>query len=191
MKTIRLFSIAMMTLMLVACQNNKKETTENDSVTETENTSQTTMAKTAEAVMNAKSGSDVDGTVSFKQMDNGDIMMTLSLTGVEPGRHAVHIHENGDCSADDGTSAGGHWNPTSEDHGEWGDGEHHLGDIGNFEVGDDGVATMTFTTDKWSMNDADTNNILGKSVIVHAKADDFTSQPSGAAGARIACGVIQ
>ena len=119
-------------------------------------------------------------------------MYTVNLKGLEPGEHAIHIHEAGDCSSDDGKSAGGHWNPTDHDHGHLGVGDdYHLGDIGNLNAAEDGTVTLTGTTDKWSMKKGDENSILGHAVIVHAKADDFVSQPSGAAGTRIACGVIE
>ncbi len=106
--------------------------------------------------------------------------------------HAVHIHEFGDCTAKDATSAGGHWNPEGEDHGKLDHGDHfHLGDIGNVTANEDGIATLTGTTDKWSMVEGVSNSIIGKSVVVHEHADDFTSQPSGAAGGRIGCGIIE
>ena len=110
-----------------------------------------------------------------------------------PGSHAVHIHEHGDCSAPDAMSAGGHWNPTSKAHGKWGqaDGEFHLGDIGNIEVGADGKGIIEFVTDLWTIGGGGPNDVVGKSIIVHAMPDDYTSQPTGAAGERIGCGEIQ
>lgn len=141
--------------------------------------------------MSAKSGSNVSGTITFTQNEN-EVAMNVDLKGLTPGMHAIHIHQNGDCSSDDGKSAGGHWDPTSEAHGKWGDEMHHSGDIGNLEVGEDGMAALDFNTDKWCIGcDDDSRNIVGKGVIVHASADDFESQPSGAAGAREACGVIK
>ncbi len=141
--------------------------------------------------MASKSGSSVTGSISFTQKE-GSVEMVANLKGLEEGTHAIHLHENGDCSADDATSAGGHWNPNSKEHGDWEDGMNHMGDIGNLEADSYGNATITFSTDKWCIDcDDDAKNIVGKGVIVHAKADDFTSQPSGAAGQREACGVIQ
>jgi len=119
------------------------------------------------------------------------IDLQVTVQQAPAGTHAVHIHENGDCSAPDASSAGGHWNPTGEDHGEWDVAPHHLGDIGNLEVGEDGEGSLSLSTDKWSMGTGADNDILGKAVIVHAAADDFTSQPTGAAGGRIGCGVIK
>lgn len=87
-------------------------------------------------------------------------------------------------------SAGGHWNPTNTAHGKWGDGEFHLGDIGNITVGKDGTGVIELTTDLWEIGTGSDRDVVGKAIILHAGADDFTSQPSGAAGARIGCGAI-
>ena len=141
------------------------------------------------AVIGSASGSELTGTAMFTQ--SGDtITLTIGIYNVSPGLHAVHIHEKGDCSSPDGTSAGGHWNPTNVAHGKWGEGEFHLGDIGNITVGEDGTGTIELTTDLWEMGTGSDLDIVGKGIIVHAGADDFTSQPSGAAGARIGCGAI-
>lgn len=138
-----------------------------------------------------KSNSNVSGTIVFTQI-SGRVYMEAELQGLTPGTHAIHLHEKADCSADDGTSTGGHWNPTFEPHGAWGDeAGYHKGDIGNFKVGDDGLGSISFDTDQWCIGCEDqTKNILGKAVIVHQGADDFVSQPSGAAGARISCAAV-
>jgi len=133
---------------------------------------------------------DMGGSAIFIKAGS-QVDLQVAVQQAPAGTHAVHIHENGDCSAPDATSAGGHWNPTSEDHGEWDVAPHHLGDIGNLEVGEDGEGSVSLSTDKWSMGTGADNDILGKAVIVHAGADDFTSQPTGAAGGRIGCGVIK
>ena len=94
-----------------------------------------TPSQQAIAIIGSASGSDLTGTAVFTQ--SGDtITLTIEIQNVSPGLHAVHIHEKGDCSAPDGTSAGGHWNPTNVAHGKWGEGEFHLGDIGNITVGE-------------------------------------------------------
>lgn len=142
-------------------------------------------------VMDAKSGSKVSGNISLKEKA-GSVKMKVDVKGLKPGAHAIHIHEKGDCSSEDGKSAGGHWNPTGHDHGEWGKEAFHMGDIGNLEANEEGVASLEFETDKWCIGcDDETKNIIGKSFIIHAGADDFKSQPSGAAGARVACGLIK
>ena len=148
-----------------------------------------TPSKQATATIGSASGSDVTGSAVFKQ--SGDsIALNVEIQNAAPGVHAVHIHEKGDCSSPDGKSAGGHWNPTDVPHGEWGEGEFHLGDIGNMTVGEDGTGKIELTADQWEMGTGSIRDIVGKGIIVHAGADDFTSQPSGAAGARIGCGAI-
>jgi Cu-Zn family superoxide dismutase len=144
----------------------------------------------AEAIIISKSGSEVNGKVVFEER-NGKVTMKALVKGASPGDHAIHIHLMGDCSADDGTSAGGHWNPTEENHGKWGSDSFHRGDIGNLEVGKDGEGRISRTTDLWCIGCEDENkDILGKAIIIHAGIDDFSTQPSGAAGARIGCGEI-
>ncbi len=146
--------------------------------------------KLAEATISAKSDSNVSGLVTFTQKD-GKVMMKAELKGLTPGNHAIHIHENGDCSSDDGKSAGGHWNPTQDKHGEWKHGEFHSGDIGNLIADENGNATIEKESDFWCIGcEDDTKNIVGHAIIVHAGTDDFKSQPSGAAGARVGCGEI-
>lgn len=147
--------------------------------------------KVAVATLEAQSGSNLGGKVTFVE-ENGEVKMEAEITGVDEGEHAIHIHVNGDCS-DDGKAAGGHWNPTDERHGKWGDAEgYHKGDIGNFKADADGRGTITMTTDEWCVGcDDDTKNVVGHSIIIHDGVDDFTSQPSGAAGTRIGCGVIE
>lgn len=147
--------------------------------------------RTAVATLGPASNSGVTGTATFTE-ENGTVTLVLEVQNVKtPGKHAVHIHEFGDCSAPDASSAGGHWNPTNEAHGHWGNDPFHKGDIGNIEIGEDGTGRLTMSTDLWSIGGDSTSNILGRSVIVHEGVDDFTSQPSGNAGGRIACGVIQ
>jgi len=143
--------------------------------------------------MEPKSDSNVQGMVKFVEKD-GQVSMSATFSGLSPGEHAIHIHEKADCSSADGKSTGGHWNPTAEPHGKWGDaGGFHKGDIGNFLANEDGSAEVSFETDAWCIGCGDPNkDILGKAVIVHQGVDDFTSQPSGAAGARISCtGIIE
>lgn len=139
-----------------------------------------------------KSGSKVSGTATFTEKD-GKVTLLAKISGLEPGIHAIHIHEKADCSAGDATSAGGHWNPTFKKHGKWGQAEHHKGDIGNFTTDQQGEGTVLLSTDEWCIGCGDvTKDILGKGLIVHANPDDFTTQPTGNAGARVACaGIIK
>ncbi len=138
----------------------------------------------------AKSGSNASGIATFIEKD-GEVTFKATIKGLKPGVHAIHIHEKGDCSAADATSAGGHWNPTFEKHGKWGVAEYHKGDIGNFNVDASGSGNITMSTDEWCIGCDDENkNILGKSIIVHEGADDFITQPTGDAGGRAACAAI-
>lgn len=146
-------------------------------------------AKQAIATIGPASESSVTGTAVFTQ-DGDQVTLTIEIQNASPGIHAVHIHENGDCSSPDGKSAGGHWNPTGVAHGKWGEGEFHLGDIGNITVGEDGTGSIELTTDLWEIGTGSDVDVVGRGIVVHAGADDFTSQPSGDAGARIGCGAI-
>ncbi|WP_395043640.1 superoxide dismutase family protein [Flavobacterium sp.] len=137
-----------------------------------------------------KSNSSVSGTATFSEK-NGFVTFEAKISGLKPGIHAIHIHEKADCSAADAASAGGHWNPTFKNHGKWSDAEHHKGDIGNFTADVDGNGIISLKTDQWCIGCGDvTKDILGKGLIVHANPDDFTTQPTGNAGGRVACSAI-
>ncbi len=144
----------------------------------------------AVAVISPASGSNVQGEATFKEVGD-EVKVKLHLENLESGKHAFHLHKKGDCSASDATSAGGHWNPTNEEHGKRGHGEFHKGDVANVVANSNGNVEFTMKVDGWSVGGEKKSDILGQAVIIHAGADDFTSQPSGAAGARVACGVIQ
>ena len=144
--------------------------------------------KSAMATLAPASKSKVSGTISFKEVDGG-VEVTANLEGLKPGDHAYHVHEKGDCSAPDATSAGGHFNPGGHAHGSPDAEAHHEGDFGNLTAGKDGKATKTFVM-KGITLDASPTSIVGKGFIVHEKADDFKTQPTGNAGGRVACGVI-
>ncbi|MEC5158435.1 superoxide dismutase family protein [Chryseobacterium sp. MP_3.2] len=135
----------------------------------------------------SKSGTATQGTAKFTQTGK-NVEMDLNVYKLTPGIHAVHIHEKGDCSAADGSSAGGHWNPTTMDHGKWDTAAFHMGDIGNLNADKNGTARVIFKTDKWCIGCNDpAKNIIGKSIIVHADKDDFKTQPTGNAGGRVGC----
>ncbi len=140
----------------------------------------------AVAELQPTTGNEAHGTVTFEQTDEG-VRVTVQLEGVPAGEHGFHIHENGDCS-DDGKAAGGHFNPEGTAHGAPDTTERHVGDLGNVTADDDGVVYAEFTDAMLAFDGP--HAILGKAVILHADADDFTSQPTGAAGGRIACGII-
>jgi len=175
-------------ISILACKK-KKENIKVEDVSKSE----IVKDKKVKIALNAKSNSNVSGNVVFKEVE-GNVSMTAIISGLSAGQHAIHIHQSADCSSEDGKSAGGHWNPTARPHGKWGaETGYHKGDIGNFTADDNGHGTISFTTDEWCIGCGDeTKDILGKAVIVHAGQDDLSSQPSGAAGARVSCaGIIQ
>ena len=185
----------MILVLAYTCKDGKKTEKEGSAATEepVEKMVEEVNVEVIKFSMEPKSDSNVKGEVVFTE-ENGMVMMKATLSGLSPGEHAIHIHEKADCSSDDGKSSGGHWNPTHEPHGKWGADEgYHKGDIGNFTADADGNAVVEFSTDQWCIGCEDVNmNILGKAVIVHQGVDDFTSQPSGAAGARVSCtGIIE
>ena len=147
-------------------------------------------ASGADIVMTPASGSLVSGKLHATPMQNG-VRITGELGGLSRGStHAIHIHEKGDCSAADATSAGGHFNPAQQQHGRAGSGPHHGGDMDNIVANANGVAVVNVQAIGVSLGGGDTD-IGGRAVVVHAAPDDYQSQPAGNAGARVACGVIQ
>lgn len=180
-------------LLLAACASQKprptgEPTETSDSQPQGEGASES--VSSAIAPLESKSGTQAGGMATFTARE-GQVTLELMVDNAPPGTHAVHLHETGDCSAQDASSAGGHWNPTGAPHGRFGENGFHLGDIGNVEIASDGTGRLTFTTEHWTLGGGGEHDILGKAVLVHAAADDFDTQPSGGAGARIACGVIQ
>jgi len=138
-------------------------------------------------VLHPTEGNKVTGLVTFtKEGDN--IKVVADIQNLKPGSHGFHIHQYGDCSAPDASSAGDHFNPAGLEHGARTDSVRHTGDFGNIEADENGNAHVEFTDSFISFTGE--NSIIGKAVIVHEKADDLKSQPSGNAGSRLACGVI-
>ncbi|MBP0903359.1 superoxide dismutase family protein [Mariniflexile gromovii] len=181
--------LAMVLLMgFTSCKKVKKDTETTDTeVIETE----VVAPKTLTVELTPKSDSSVSGNVVFTE-ENGTVNMVATIKGLEPGEHAIHIHESSDCSSPDGKSTGGHWNPTNQPHGKW-DAEtgYHKGDIGNLTADENGDASISMSTDEWCIGCGDeTKDIIGKGIIVHAGVDDFKTQPTGDAGGRISCGGI-
>jgi Cu-Zn family superoxide dismutase len=146
-------------------------------------------APTALAIIESRSGSTVTGKVVFTQLSSGETRAEVWIANATPGTHGLHIHEKGDCSAPDATSAGGHFNAAGNPHAAPADKTRHNGDFGNIEIGADGKGQMTITTDMLTVTPGP-NCVVGKSVIFHEKADDLKTQPTGAAGARYGCGVV-
>jgi Cu-Zn family superoxide dismutase len=145
------------------------------------------MATAGRAVAVLQGGGGVAGTVWFKPAAGG-VQVSARITGLTPGAHGFHVHEFGDCSAADFTSAGGHFNPMGQPHGAPDASARHVGDLGNIQAGADGVATLDWTDKELAFDGK--HGVVGRAVIVHAKADDLKTQPTGDAGGRVACGVI-
>ena len=147
-------------------------------------------AKVAVAELQPLGESGVSGKVTFTQKD-GEVQVEAHINGLAPGDHGFHVHDYGDCSAADGASAGGHVTPAGAHHGALhGEPPSHAGDFGNVTADASGHGMASFTTAKLGLGEGP-NSVLGRSVIVHEKADDLTTQPTGASGGRLACGVIR
>jgi Cu-Zn family superoxide dismutase len=145
-------------------------------------------AQSATATLAPTAGNIAAGTGSFTQ--KGDkVTVTAKASGLAPGGHGFHIHEKGDCSAPDGMSAGGHFNPTGKPHGSPATPDHHAGDMPMLQADASGNAILTADLDVIRIGGG-APDIVGKSIIVHKDADDFKTQPTGNSGARVACGVI-
>ncbi len=197
MKRLSFSLLFLSSLVIFSCKNknseNNEETTSEDTEMNAmeEQDNNDTETKEITVAMESKSDSNLSGEVIFIE-ENGEVTMKATITGLPEGEHAIHIHEKADCSAADGSSAGGHWNPTYEQHGKWGDPEgYHKGDIGNFKVDENGNGSIGMTTDEWCIDCGDEEkDIVGKAIIVHDGVDDYTSQPSGDAGSRVGCGGV-
>jgi Cu-Zn family superoxide dismutase len=167
-----LIAVTAATILLAACQT----TPEAPSI--------------ASAGLNPTKGNKTIGEATFEQA--GDkVKVVIFVQGLKPGQeHGLHIHEKGDCSSGDGMSAGGHFNPHGKPHGNPGGKERHAGDLPSLKAGKDGRANIQVEVDMISVT-AGPGGIVGRAVIVHADPDDFKTQPTGNAGARLACGVIR
>jgi superoxide dismutase, Cu-Zn family len=140
------------------------------------------------AVLHPTAGNNVSGTVTFTEVADG-VQVQAEITGLSPGKHGFHVHEFGDCSASDLALAGPHFNPTNKPHAGPDAAERHVGDMGNVEADASGAAKLNYVDHEISLTN-DQRSVIGRSVIVHAKADDLKTPPAGDSGARIACGVI-
>jgi superoxide dismutase, Cu-Zn family len=140
------------------------------------------------AVLHPTAGNKVEGVVRFTAHGDDEVVVTGEVTGLTPGMHGFHIHEFGDCSSTDGMSTGGHFNPTGMHHGAPDAADHHAGDLGNIKADDSGKAVVNVTMK--GMHLVGPMGIIGHGLIVHAKADDLKTQPTGDAGGRVACAVI-
>jgi Cu-Zn family superoxide dismutase len=178
----KLFATTTILLALCACSHKD--------VTETPATPAPVAAAApteAQAILQAAKKQKVKGTVHFTQ-DGDKVKIEGMLEGLKPGKHGVHIHEKGDCSMDDFSSAGGHFNPGHTDHGAPDVADKHAGDMGNITADKKGNAKVSLEVA--SMMIGGDTGIIGKALIIHEKKDDLHTQPSGDSGGRVACGVI-
>jgi superoxide dismutase, Cu-Zn family len=212
MKALLNVSVFSLALAITACNNEGENKSTTDSITTTTVDTPMTTTDTSHSTMNMApdtatvpmvekaeamlSGTYPDttlsGTAKFTTGKNGKVKMVLDITvAAKAGKSvAVHLHEHGDCG-DSGKMAHGHWDPTNAQHGKWGQGSFHSGDIGNVKLDAKGKGSVTIETDLWTLGGKWDKNVLGKAVIVHGGMDDFTTQPTGNAGSRIGCGVIK
>lgn len=169
------------TLLASGCVQSQEQNASMDDVPES-------MIDQAVAVIHPTEGNELEGTVTFTQTDDG-VRVQATVSGLNSqALHGFHIHQYGDCRASDGTSAAGHYNPMDMPHGSPTDDERHVGDLGNLPTNEEGVADIDYTDTEIELNGV--NSIIGRGVIVHAGQDDLETQPTGAAGARLGCGVI-
>jgi Cu-Zn family superoxide dismutase len=146
-------------------------------------------APQAMATIISESGTKVQGKALFTQLPAGGVKTEVWIENAAPGTHGLHIHEKGDCSAPDGSSAGGHFNSAGNPHAAPTDKARHNGDLGNIVVGADGKGHLEITSDLLSVSPGP-DSVVGRSVIFHEKTDDLKTQPTGDAGGRYGCGVI-
>lgn len=143
----------------------------------------------AVAQLRPTAGNVTTGSVRFVQ-SGSTVRVSGEVRGLRPhGEHGFHVHEKGDCSSPDGTSAGGHFNPDSRPHGQHGMGAHHVGDLPSLKADANGVARFAFSSGSIAVG-AGAANVVGRGLIVHKDPDDYRTQPTGNAGARLACAVI-
>ena len=147
---------------------------------------------TAIAHIKGLNSNPINGVAKFVE-ENGLVTLVVKLRDADSESLAIHIHEYCNCDSVDGKSSGGHWNPTNEDHGKWGVPPFHSGDIGNINIDENSTANFELKDlfKRWSISNPGKSNIIGRAIIVHSGVDDYISQPSGAAGSRIGCGVIR
>jgi superoxide dismutase, Cu-Zn family len=177
MKTTNWIALGACALLLPACAGGTKGGTRYED-------------PSAMAVMEPTQGSAVRGAVDFVR-NGGAVVVTANLTGFAPNStHGMHIHEKGDCTARDGSSAGAHFNPSASEHGGPTGSKRHGGDLGNFTADAQGNVMIAIKVDGGIAFGNGTDSIVGRGLIIHANADDLKSQPAGNSGARVACGII-
>ena len=148
-------------------------------------------SQTAVAELSPTNGNSASGTTTFVKQGNM-VQVTATIKGLTPGAHGFHIHEKGDCSSGDGISTGGHFNPSGTEHGSPGAMKHHGGDLGNLVADANGNAALsgTIAMPGVTFDKGGAGSISGRGLMIHSDPDDFTTQPTGNSGKRVACGVI-
>jgi Cu-Zn family superoxide dismutase len=184
-------------LILGGCQREEKTTQpegEKPAATQTDTGKPAGTADTAiqaaVAELRPTTGNQAAGKATFTRTAEG-VEVVVEMQGLMPGKHGIHVHEKGDCSAPDASSAGGHFAPDGAPHGGPDNpaGQRHAGDLGNIEATPDGTANYRRVDQIIQLEGP--NSVIGKAILVHAGADDLTSQPTGDSGARVACGIIE
>lgn len=177
MKTTNWMVLGVCALLLAACAGGNKGGTRYED-------------PSALAVLEPTQGNAARGAVDFVRK-GGLVLVTANLSGLAPNStHGIHIHENGDCTARDGSSAGAHFNPSASDHGGSTGSRRHGGDLGNLTADENGNVMATVEVDGGIAFGNGGDSIIGRGLVVHANADDLKSQPAGNSGGRIACGII-
>ncbi|MGB7159472.1 MAG: superoxide dismutase family protein [Tepidisphaeraceae bacterium] len=188
-----LISLAAVGALIVGCESTTNAQADKEHKHDAKGGAKTAVAKVepSKASTTQPANGQAKGTIEFHQ--SGDkVHIAGEITGLRPNaKHAIHIHEKGDLSAPDLMSTGGHYNPEKHQHGGPTTSKTiHAGDLGNLQADADGKAKMDLTVDNISLG-GEKNDVIGKAVIIHAKEDDFKTQPTGNAGGRIGGGVIE
>jgi len=179
-------SLSLSLLLLIACARKDEGRSKEEAASTTGEAPKPLVAK---ATLRPSTRANVHGTVIFTQ--NGNMVTVVAhVEGAKPGLHGFHVHEIGDCTALDFSSAGNHFNPGGAVHGAPADATRHAGDLGNIDIGPDGSGHLELKTDHLTVADGP-NSVVGRAIILHEQADDLGSQPAGNAGAREACGVVE
>ncbi len=181
-----MFVIAIAAVSLSACAHKAQH---DDHTHHTESAALTAAPQKAQAILKAPQGSKLKGMIHFTE-ENGKMKIETMVDGIKPGPHGFHIHEKGDCSASDFSSAGGHFNPHQGTHGDHNTPGRHVGDLGNLIADSKSKAYSTLIVEGMTMKPG-AESIIGKSIVIHKDKDDLKSQPAGNSGPRIACGVIE
>jgi Cu-Zn family superoxide dismutase len=190
MKTEYLVSLCAATVLVAACGQREPPAPAAPATTAAPLPAEPPPAAAATAQLAPTQGNTANGTLTLTA-DGETVRVTGTLQGLQPnGEFGFHIHEKGDCSAPDASSAGGHFNPTNAQHGDPQSAAHHGGDMLNAKSDAQGAAQVDVVASGVSLTTGQPNDVHGKAIVLHQKRDDYKTQPSGDSGARIACGVI-